>query len=204
MSEVYRPLFGRVLTVIVAVIAATALVAVLGGSGPAAALQALPWLACFVLTCWAVFWRPQVVVSDAGVQMVNVTRTIDVPWPALVDVRTKFALTLVTAYGTYTAWAAPAPSAHTAVRSLIDRPSADRVDGRPLTARDHSPMSDRPDTPSGDAAAMVRRRWEHLREAGFLDDPRLEFAEVPVTWHVRLLLGVVALVAVGVAMLPLG
>jgi hypothetical protein len=38
-------------------------------------------------------------------------------------------------------------------------------------------------TPSGDAANIVRRRWDRLRAGGFLDDPRLEFDRPPIRWH---------------------
>ena len=57
----------------------------------------LPWALLVGGACWATFWRPRVEVSDAGVRVVNVTRTIDIPWPALRDVDTKWALTLDTA-----------------------------------------------------------------------------------------------------------
>ena len=60
--------------------------------------------------CWAVFWRPARRSSTtAGCALVNVLRTIDVPWPAIQAIDTKWALTLITAYGQFTAWAAPAP-----------------------------------------------------------------------------------------------
>ena len=53
------------------------------------------------------------------------------------------------------------------------------------------------DTPSGSAAALVRQRWEELRAAGHLDDPRLERERAPVRWHVGTLLIAMALVAIG-------
>jgi hypothetical protein len=42
---------------------------------------------------------------------------------------------------------------------------------------------DLPETPSGAAATKVRQRWEALRQAGHLDDPKLERAAAAVTWH---------------------
>jgi hypothetical protein len=42
---------------------------------------------------------------------------------------------------------------------------------------------DLPSSPSGSAALLIRRRWEQLRDAGHLDDPRLEHEAPPVTWH---------------------
>ena len=46
---------------------------------PVELIPALPWLALVVGACWALFWRPCVVVDDAGVRLVNPFRTIDVP-----------------------------------------------------------------------------------------------------------------------------
>lgn len=198
VDEVFRPWFGRALTVVITAICAAVLAAT-ARSGLQATLQAAPWLGLVALACWAAFWRPRVVVNDAVIRLVNVTRTIEVPWPALREVETRFALTLVTAYGRYTAWAAPAPGARTAVQSIGDRPTAGRPDGRPVSAADTQRLGDLPDSPSGDAATMVRRRWAHLREAGFLDDPRLELAAAPVHWHVRLLVAALALCVAGVA-----
>ena len=54
-------------------------------------------------------------------------------------------------------------------------------------------------TASGDAAMMVRRRWERLRSDGFLDEPRLEFDKPPVHWHWD-----VAVVILGLALLSVG
>lgn len=204
MQEEYRPWFGRALTVVVTLIAAIVTLIVTIDGGWVDGLQIAPWLALFAVTCWAAFWQPRVVVSDAGVRVVNVTRTIDVPWPALQHIETRFALTLVTAYGKFTAWAAPAPSARTAVQSVVDRPMAGRPDGRALTYADVQRLGDMPDTPSGDAATMVRRRWAQLVESGHLDDPQLEFSRPPVTWHLRTLALVVALIGAGVAGFALG
>ena len=85
--------------------------------GPSALWRAGPWLALVAGSCWALFWRPEVVVDDGGVRLVNVFRTIDVPWPSIQAVDTKWALTLITAYGRFTGWAAPAPGMHEAVRA---------------------------------------------------------------------------------------
>ena len=46
---------------------------------------------------------------------------------------------------------------------------------------------DLPGTPSGEAASVVRRRWEELRDAGHLDDPRLERERPRVRWDTRTL-----------------
>lgn len=201
MHEEFRPGFGRGLTVVIAAFAAFALVFVGATNGLVDALVTLPWLCLFVTCCWAIFWRPSVVVSDAGVRLVNVTRTIEVPWPALLDVETRFALTLVTAYGRYAAWAAPAPGAGSALRtSMRSRPPRGSSDDATITT---ASMGDIPGTPSGDAATIVRRRWERLRDAGHLDDPKLEFEQTPIRWHWEIGATVIILAALSVASLLL-
>jgi hypothetical protein len=201
VDEEFRPGFGRGLTVVMAIAAAVVLVSVAFTNGATATLLTVPWLALFITGCWAVFWRPMVRVSDAGVRLVNVTRTIDVPWPALQEVSTRYALTLTTAYGRYAAWAAPAPSAGTALRSSMRfRPSGAPDDGE-ITAVS---VGDMPGSMSGDAGAAVRRRWDALRAAGHLDDPRLEFDRAPVRWHWKTGLALAGLTALCVATLSAG
>ena len=122
MPEEVSPRWGRVLAVAIAVFCVGTTLAIgFFDSWTNAALGA-PWLALFALAAWAIFWRPCVVVSDAGVRLVNVSRTIDVPWPALQGIETRWALTLVTAYGRFTAWGAPAPGAYSAFRAVGTRP----------------------------------------------------------------------------------
>jgi hypothetical protein len=179
VDEEFRPTFGRGLTVVAAVLGAAVVVFLAATSGVGDALATLPWVLLFTACCWAIFWKPCVIVSDGGVRLVNLTRTIDVPWPSIIGVETRYALTLVTAYGRYAAWAAPAPSAggalRTAMRSRPRRGDDDEVDA--VT------MGEIAGTPSGDAANIVRRRWDRLRAGGFLDDPRLEFDRPPIRWH---------------------
>ena len=110
VHQVFRPWFGRALSVgIGAVVRDRAGGAAVRRSGDGAARRA--WLALLAGSCWAVFWRPQVVVDEGGVRLVNVLRTIDLPWPSIQAVDTKWALTLITAYGRFSGWAAPAPGA---------------------------------------------------------------------------------------------
>jgi len=193
------------LTIAIGVICAGMTLTVGVGDGWSDALLLAPWTALLALACWATFWRPHVAVSDAGVQLVNVTRTIDIPWPALQAIDTRWALTLVTAFGRFTAWSAPAPGARAAMKHVLAPPGPGL--GRPDDRRLRTPRSTReqimrpgdlPDTPSGTAAAVVRGRWDQLRTAGHLDEPRLEHERAAVTWHVGTALLGLALVAVGV------
>lgn len=148
--------------------------------GVGSALALLPWLALVSFLVWAAYWRPSLRVDDGGVRLINVLRTIDLPWPAIQRIDTKWALTLVTAYGRFTAWVAPAPG----IRSTVNLGHARRAQvAESALAGDSIRPGDLPGSPSGDAAVLVRRRWEELRDAGYLDDPRLEFTRVPVRWH---------------------
>lgn len=194
MTAVFRPTFGRVLTTTITAICAIGAVATLvqGGFGDLA--RVLPLLALAGGGCWAAFWRPRVEVSDSGVRIVNVTRTIDVPWPAIQNVETKWALKLVTAYGSFTAWAAPASGRGPARRAL-------RVENNLLSraqVTEHLAPSTSLDGAAGDAAEIVRDHWAGLRAAGHLDDPVLEHAKAPVHWHIETLAIGALLVVLGV------
>lgn len=188
----FRPWFGQVLTGVIGAIGAVSFVAFTWQQGLGTGLRALPFLALATAVCWALFWRPCVTVDTAGVTLVNVTRTIRLPWPSIQAVDTKWALTLITAYGRFTAWAAPAPGAAHVVRNDARR------EARNLPASTFGPdgirPGDLPTSPSGGAALMIRERWERLRDAGHLDDPRLEFDRPPVRWHVEVGAALMALV----------
>jgi len=208
--EEFRPGFGRGLTVVIAVGALISLAFIARTGSLRDVLLTLPWLGLVITCCWAVFWRPCVIVSDAGVRLVNVTRTIDVPWPALRGVETRYALTLDTEYGKFAAWAAPAPGAGPALRTSMRSRSPRRADREPAdgsTADGQvagATMGEIEGTSSGDAATIVRRRWERLRDAGHLDDPRLEFDAPPIRWHWHIAAAVVGLAVLSVATLFLG
>ncbi|GGL86469.1 PH domain-containing protein [Nakamurella endophytica] len=196
MRSVYRPAFGKVLAALVAVVCAVGLVVISAHDGVPGFARSAPWLLLAAGAAWALFWRPEVVVDDAGVHLANVLRTVDLPWPSIQRIDTKWALALTTRYGTYTAWAAPAPSrwAHRDLSPGDLRHLPESTYGAGASIR----PGDSPHSPSGQAALAVRRRWEELRDAGHLDDPRLEFDRPPVTWHRTTIAAAVVLVVLGV------
>jgi Bacterial PH domain len=198
--ESVRPWWGRALTIAIAAIClAVTIWTGIGYSWTDAALTA-PWTALLTLSCWATFWRPRVVVSDAGVQLVNVSRTIFIPWPALHGIDTKWSLTLITAYGRFRAWSAPAPGVRGAMLSVggsREEHGQPAPRGEPETVR----TGDLVDSPSGSAAALIQRRWDKMRAAGHLDAPRLERDRAQVTWHMATALAAGALLAVGIVTL---
>ncbi len=196
----YQPGSARGMTIGVAAVAAVALV-VTALDDVGAALRYLPVFLVVPAAVWAFYGRPAVIISDGGVTLRNVLRTVELPWPAIQRIETKYALTLETAYGPYNAWAAPVPSRTIAANrthlTMRNQPESAYAAGglRP---------GDLEGTPSGDASAYIRRRWEALRDAGHLDDPRLERQRPVVRWHPGPLLLVVALVAASAVTLSLG
>lgn len=191
----FRPLLGRVLAVATAVLCAAGLVSLAVQGGLGAVVTFGPWLALIAGGAWAAFWRPEVVVSDGGVRFVNVTRTIDVPWPAITAIEMRFALEIETAYGRFSAWAAPARSRRAGRRAALAQRGSLRTDAAVAAVT----AVERSSNPASAAAEMVEARWEALRRAGHLDDPRLEHDRPPVRWHVGTLVGAGALLALGVA-----
>jgi hypothetical protein len=188
-EETFRPMFGRVLAgCIMAICAATGLS--IATDSWRAVLNGWPWLLLVGGGAWSLYWHPCVVVTPAGVRVVNIFRTFDVSWPAITDIDTRWALELRTASGDIRAWAAPAPGP-SFVRRMTRGDS--RVPGRRSneTVRPgDSPLSD-----SGAAALIVRQRWDKLRNAGHLDSPVIERPEPIVTVH-RSLIASTAAVAI--------
>ena len=180
-QEIARPWFGRVLTALMALLAVTAIAVTSHDRDVGDVLRLAPWMLLLAGGTWAAFGRPHVAVDDDGVHLVNVTRTVHVPWPALRAVDTRWALTLATAQRSFVAWAAPAPGMRAALRATrqdIAHVPADHLAGPGMRP------GDLPSSPSGDAAAMVRRRWQELRGAGDLDGAQVE-TDVPARaeWH---------------------
>ena len=182
-EETFRPAFGRVLASALIVVCTLAGLSVIG-AGADAVWQVWPWLALIGFGAWALYWRPLVSVDPGGVRVVNVFRTFDVPWPAITEIETKWALTLVTTLGTVRAWAAPAPG-----RQVLRRSQAEDLRLGGAEKGDFRRPSDLPQTESGAAALVVRQRWLRMRDAGFLTDPRVEHERMPVRWHVGTIAG---------------
>jgi hypothetical protein len=146
--------------------------------GLAAALSALPACAGLALAGWLAFWYPRVEIDDDEVRLVNPLRTIAVPWPALVNVTTQYAMTLVTPHAQYRAWAAPGPGA-----GHVARAAAADLRGATTDVRGAVPMGDLPSAPSGHAALLVRRRWSQLVEEDRVEAGIAESTPVTQYWN---------------------
>lgn len=183
----FRPTFGRVLSVIVVLIAAAGLIGfVLVGDGLRYG-WAMLLLAGVAL---AAFWFPRLDVTEHEVTVVNVFSTVHVPWPAIQRIDTKYALTLYTLGGTVTVWASPAPNRYASqVSKTPDASLAAEAAGSNIRPGDLL------STPSGAAAFVIRRHWDDLREAGHLENPVLEGGRLrrDIHWVTIAVLGALAI-----------
>lgn len=185
---------GRLLTTAVAVVCAVGLV-LTAMDDLATAVRWAPLLGLVVLLTWAVLVRPAVIVHDGGVDLRNVLRTVHLPWPAVVRVDTRYALTLVTRDRSYSAWAAPAPSRAQTLRSspadLEHLASSATIGG---AVRPGDLLS----SASGQAAELIRRRWQSLADDGAFSGPAVELATPQVRWHTGVGVAVLTLAALAV------
>ena len=180
--------------VVAAVLVIGGIIATVATAGPGALPTAWP-LVGLGYTAWWLFWYPRVCVSADGVTLVNPLRRICVPWAALIQVDTKYALTLVTARRSYRAWAAPAPGV---IGTHAGKP--EHLMNLPETS--YGPLrsvrpGDLSNSDSGYAAFLVRSQWERLRDSGAIE-PDGEGAQ-PVVMSINWgqLAGAAVLVIVG-------
>lgn len=192
----FRPTSGRVLTVVVAAVAAAALVAV--ALDTPLDLLRYGWVPVFVAAlCWALFWAPELRVEEHAVIVRNVLATTHVPWPAIRLIDTKYALTLfLEGRRKVTVWVAPAPG-RVAVASLA-RGDARHVPESARGAGGSVRPADAVPGLTGAAALAVRRHWEQLRDDGVFD--RITADQRPrVEWHVATIAVLLALLAASIA-----
>ncbi|MFZ3452511.1 PH domain-containing protein [Arthrobacter sp. 7Tela_A1] len=187
-TEVFRPRTTKWFTGIAVVLTAAALVSAAVSSGASGLLATVPLLLIPAVAAW-LFWYPSVRVGRGGVALHNPFRTIEVPWAALIHVDTKFALKIVTPKGSYTAWAAPAPGVWGTHQGkpehLRNLPGTTYGVGGSVRPGDLS------NTDSGQAARMVRERWEALVNAGRIDPDQTDAARAAVSINWRWILGLV-------------
>ncbi|MDJ0334480.1 PH domain-containing protein [Salinibacterium sp. G-O1] len=192
----FRPVFGRILGVVVELIAGLGIVGFIV-AGDAEALLRYGWgLLLLIAVVDALFWRPSLHVAEHAITVRNVFSTITVPWPAIQRIDTKYALTLYTSAGKVAVWASPAPNryaAHNAAASDARLASNGMGAVRP---------GDLLSTGSGAAAFVIRRHWDELRDDGLLD-AGYEAGSVrrDIHWVTIVVLGVLAVATVlGIAL----
>ena len=142
-------------------------VAVLAGEGIAAFPLTAPLLLVAYLG-WLLFWFPKVILNSVGVTLVNPLQTLMISWHSIILVEAKYAATILTPHGTYTAWAAPAPGMFGALR---DARSADAANRSAESGRQYKSMraGEVPGTASGSVVQRIRQVLDRRAEAGVND-----------------------------------
>ena len=159
---VFRPAFGRVLSVIVVVIAATGIAGYLVAGDPIGLVRYGWGPLLLAAVALALFWFPRLSIAEHEVTVRNVFSTTHLPWPAITLVDTKWALTLHTVDRKVTVWASPAPNRYASQ-------SATRSSARIASSNFAPRPGDLLETQGGAAAFVIRHHWEDLRADGLLD-----------------------------------
>jgi len=198
--------------VLVTTAAAVATASLVAQAGPAAGARALAPAAAASLIAWTAFWRPMVEVSDAGITIRNILRSVFIPWPAFDSVAVRWSLEVVASDGTTTtSWAAArsgavdgwrarsaaAPVASETTNEVVDHGThSDPVSGT---------VSERRPANAHAVARAVEDRYTALVAAGHLGDPTLAGLAARTTprtvWHTRTSIALALLTAVSVVAL---
>lgn len=203
-TYVFSSAYGRVLTVVTAVAAVLAVLAVAGDLPLRDVLTTVLSGALVTLVVWAAFGRPAVEVSDGEVVLVNVTRTVRVPWPLLDHAEARWSLEVHTVDGRrWTAWAAPRSGAAGSLRVARDQGGEVRAGallGRGLA---HRGGAIRRRSTAEAVQAAIDERQAGLVQAGHLDGARVRAADaglrVTVSWHIATIAAALALAGAVVA-----
>ncbi len=197
-ARVFASTSGRVLTVLAAAAALAALVgsAASGGIGELPRFGAIPLLGLVVV--WALFWYPQVEVSDGEIVLRGVLRTVRVPWPTFRGADTRLSLTIETTDGTFTAWATPARS------GLAARGDTAVARGPRLMPERHG-RSEAGGHTADVVALEIAARHENLTRSGCLRaGPPPTGVHVTTTWHWPAITAMAALGVLAVVGVALG
>lgn len=188
---VYRSNTNKVISIAGWAVLGLAVVAAFLAGRPSAVLGLVP-IATIALLIWELFWRPAIIVEDDGVTLVNQFHTVVIPWAKIVDVDTKWSMTIVTPERRYRGSAAPAPGA-------MYRPNLSGADRTGRVVDGSISKADAPGTDSGDAATIVRRRLHAMADAGTLPIGQAESVSVTTRVH---WMSIAVLAALLVASIP--
>ncbi|MDO4918840.1 PH domain-containing protein [Kocuria sp.] len=172
--ETYRAASAPWLTGFLVLLGLVVAVTGWGGTGAQHAAAVCGCLALVALG-YALYWRPRLEVHPNEVRLVNPVRTVSIPWGRIVDVRTRFAVTVATAERAHSSFALPASGAGAALRAGADAVNRNHPIARPDGG---VRVGDLTSTASGAAAHRVRSLWQRKIDTGELDvfaaEPRVE------------------------------
>ncbi|QGH68764.1 PH domain-containing protein [Pseudactinotalea sp. HY158] len=197
-TAVFRTGFSRVFPWVAAAAALAGAIAAATRGGWGDLWRSGPWIALAVALVWLLFALPRVEVSGGGVLLVNVARTVWVPWPAFSSADARWALRVRTDDDReFSSWALPAGSGSLRRLPLRDGGRAESGHARP---GERAPSMIR----GGSAEAAVLEIGERVRsltEAGFLPARPEAPARVSLNRRPLAVLAVIAAVAAGSAVL---
>lgn len=153
----FRPGGVRVLAVVWWVFAGYLVLDLALRGQPTQLVLGAPLVLLSAVVVHALFWHPAVRVDADGVELVNVLRTVRIPWAQLADTDTRWALTLLADGRRWTAWAAPSSGRRYRPVQRREAPWVDR-DADDITG------SRAPGSSAGEAAVLVETRWRSWQE----------------------------------------
>jgi hypothetical protein len=183
-ETVLYPVGSRVLAgLVVAICAVVEVSLVVYGHGDVL-LRATPAVLLVAVAAIVVFWVPRLELDPAEVRVVNPLRTHVVSWAAIRDIDSRWSLTLDTARGRITAWAAPSPGPFSQLgRARRDLLSLSLSRRREVGGAEQS-------------RSLVVRQWSSYREQGLLG--AVEGPGVRTRWNLvpAVALGVLAVATI--------
>lgn len=190
---VYRPRGSRLIAATIAVLSLIGVFATVAAADPQGWRSIAPLLLIAYLAWW-LLWYPRVTLDNEGVRLTGPVATVDISWHSVIHVEAKYAATIVTPHGRYTAWAAPAPGI---LAAAAEARGADRShpDARDRSVR----VGELGGTASGDVVARIREIVARRAEAGVLDAVLTESLRPVRRVHVVLLSVLAVLVVASVA-----
>lgn len=168
-ESTFRPLFGRILAVVIAVAGLAGIVSTAVAADLVTTLRVAAPTGLLVVLVVAAYWFPGVAVREDEIEVRNVFTTFHVPWGAIRRIDTKWALTLVTDTAKVTAWASPAPGRHATLWMTRGDVRGARESAR--AAEGSIRPGDALQSESGAVAHVIRTHWEQLRDDDLLDAP---------------------------------
>lgn len=187
-TVIFSTTFSRYFPILCAAGAGVAIILMVIDAGASELVTSAPFLAAAVALVWALFWFPRVEVSDGGITVVNIVRTVHIPWPCFGSADARWTLSIDTAGGTVTSWAVPTGSG--TARRLPK--------GRSETTQAEKQLG----TGTAEAAALViGERYAQLQRAGHLAASTIARPELTRTFNTAGVITIgaaVALIVIGV------
>lgn len=137
--------------------------------------------------CWILLGAPALRIDESAVELVNIARTVRIPWSAIVDVQPGYSLTITTVRRSYHAWAAPGGTQAASYGRLLQDEQTRLHLPLPDSAADAAAVGrltrpgDRDLSPAARATALVRRGWKAAQADASADVEST--AEATVSWH---------------------